>query len=334
MPSIVKSLILIFCLISCNGAYHAVAAKQQIFVFHTDEFWLSLHHFLYVLGRAQNRERDASRDAVVGAPSDEQRGLSKLNASEREIWRKAVSSYAAGPSKRDIVFDDPLPDVTNTLTRARDAGSLTGFSFDPTISSILESAAAIYRKAWWDQHHSANRKWQKTIQRLVDKHGASVLAFITKAYKTQWPVNGFDVHISAYANWAGAYSTKNNLLVLSSLDLSTQGAYGFETIFHEGMHQWDEQIQDALIEQAKRIGKYFPRALSHSLIFYTAGDAVRRVIPNHVPYAERFGVWERGWGSFKDALDAAWKPYLDGHGTRNEAFAAVITRTAVAAPKQ
>jgi hypothetical protein len=293
-----------------------------------------LHHFLYVLGRAQNNEGDASREAVAGAPSDEQRGLSKLNASEREIWRKALAAYAAGASKRDVVFDDPLPDVTNALVRAGIAKSLSGSSVDPTISSILESAAPVYRKAWWAQHQSANRKWRKAIESLVDKHGAAVMAFITSAYKMQWPVNGFDVHISAYANWAGAYSTKGHLLVLSSLDPSTQGAHGFETIFHEGMHQWDEQIQDALIDQAKRIGKYFPRGLSHSLIFYTAGEAVRCVIPNHVPYAEKFGVWQRGMEPFKHALDEAWKPYLDGHGTRDEAFAAVITLIAVAPPKQ
>jgi hypothetical protein len=88
-----------------------------------------------------------------------------------------------------------------------------------------------------------------------------------------------------------------------------------------------------LVEQAKRSGKYFPRGLSHSMIFYTAGYAVSRVIPNHVPYAEKFGVWERGWGSFKDALDKTWKPYLEGHGTRDEAFAAVIMRTDVSPPK-
>ena len=160
-----KSLILISCLIVCNATQHPVAAKQQIFVFHTDEFWLSLHHFLYVLGRAENKETNASREAVVNAPADEQRGLSKLNASEREIWRKAVSAYAAGPSKKDIVFDDPLPDVTKTLTRAGNARTLAGFSSDPTISSILESAAPIYRKAWWDQHHSAIRNGGRLFSR-------------------------------------------------------------------------------------------------------------------------------------------------------------------------
>jgi hypothetical protein len=31
----------------------------------------------------------------------------------------------------------------------------------------------------------------------------------------------------------------------------------------------------------------------------------------------------------KAALEQDWKPYLDGQGTRNEAFAKVINRTAI-----
>src|SRR4029079_14379309 len=106
---------------------------------------------------------------------------------------------ASGVSKKDIVFDHPLPDITKALTRAGNVKSLSGNQIDPMISSILESAAPIYRKAWWDQHHGANIKWQKTIQSLVDKHGAAVMAFITTTYKMNWPANGFDVHISAYS---------------------------------------------------------------------------------------------------------------------------------------
>jgi hypothetical protein len=86
--------------------------SENIFVFHTDEFWLNLHHFLYVLARAENKESDASREAVVDAPADQERGLAKLSPKEQAIWRKAVASYAAGPSKKDMVFDDPLPAVT------------------------------------------------------------------------------------------------------------------------------------------------------------------------------------------------------------------------------
>jgi hypothetical protein len=312
----------------------AKTRERTIFVFHTDEFWLNLHHFLYVLGRAENKETNASREAVIEAPRDQEHGFEKLNAKEQKIWRDAVTSYAAGVSKKDIVFDDPLPALTNALARAEDLKSLKGSAVDPAIASILERAAPIYRKAWWRTHHDANRNWQKAIQVLLDRHGATVLAFITNAYKLQWPAAGFPIHVSAYSNWAGAYSITGNLLVLSSLAPGNQADYGLETIFHEGMHQWDDQLFEALREQATRVNKFFPRGLSHSLIFFTAGEAIRRVLPQHVPYAEKFGVWQRGLGPMKLALEEIWKPYLDGHGTRDEALAELIKRTAVEPPRK
>jgi hypothetical protein len=316
-------------------AMSSVQAKPRdtrsatIFVFHTDEFWLNLHHFLYVLGRAVNKTPDMTREAVVEAPRDQERGFEKLSANEQKTWSDAVASYAAGLSKKDLVFDDPLPALTNALARKGEAKSLTGSELEPAVATILERAAPIYRKAWWRKHHEANQNWKKAVQVLVDRHGATVLAFITNAYKLPWPAAGFPVHVSGYAGWAGAYSTTGDLLVLSSLAPGNQSNNGLETIFHEGMHQWDDQVQEALREQARKASKVVPRNLSHALIFFTAGEAVRRVAPEHVPYAEKFGVWQRGMGPFKTAAEEVWKPYLDGRGTRDEAFAELIRRTAI-----
>jgi hypothetical protein len=276
---------------------------QTIFVFHTDEFWLNLHHFLYVLGRAENKERDAAREAVAGAPTDQESGLQTLSAKNQRLWREAVRAYAAGPSKKDIVFDEPMPGLTRSLARAGNTKSLSGVEIDSATAAILERAAPIYRKAWWKKHREANRRWQKSMEVLVDRHGAAVLAFITNAYKMEWPATGFPIHVSGYSNWAGAYSITGNLLVLSSQSPSLQELYGLETIFHEGMHQWDEQLFEALRAQAVKLNKFFPRGLDHALIFYTAGEAVKHVVPGHVPYADKFGIWQRGLASFKPALD-------------------------------
>ena len=120
---------------------------------------------------------------------------------------------------------------------------------------------------------------------------------------------------------------------MASISPWLQGLYGFETAFHEGMHQWDEAVFAAMREQAIKANKFFPRGLTHSMIFFTAGEAVRSVVPDHVPYAEKFGVWQRGLASMKVALEEIWKPYLSGRGTRDEAFAALIQRTAVDPPK-
>ena len=51
-------------------ASRAVAASSTIFRFESDELWLNLHQFLYVLGRAEAGMADAKRDAVSGAPAD------------------------------------------------------------------------------------------------------------------------------------------------------------------------------------------------------------------------------------------------------------------------
>lgn len=316
----------------CAQSQRALPADKRtspIFIFHTDEFWLNLHHFLYVLGRAENKERDTARAAVAEAPADQDRGLKMLTEKEQKIWRESVAAYAAGVSKKDLVFDTPLPAVTGALARAGDSKKLTAPDIDTGLVTVLERAAPIYRKAWWKQHSDANHNWQKSIESLIDKYGASVLAFITKAYRMEWPGSGFPVHVSGYSNWAGAYSTDGNLLVMSSQSPDLQGLYGVETAFHEAMHQWDQQIFDALRQQAIKLNKFFPRGLSHAMIFYTAGQAVLSVVPGHVPYADKFGVWQRGMAQFKAPLEEVWKPYLDGRGTREEAFAALVVRTAV-----
>jgi hypothetical protein len=311
-----------------QSASRAAAPSSTIFRFESDELWLNLHQFLYVLGRAEAGMADAKRDAVSGAPADAERGLASLSEDERRVWREAVSAYARGLSRKDAVFDDPLPALAGALASAHDAARLTGIDADAATIALLERVAPIYRKAWWPAHHTANRTWQTAIAALVDQHGAAVLAFITHVYGMAWPTAGYPVHLSAYANWAGAFSTRGNLLIVSSLDAGTRGAYGLETVFHEGMHQWDSEVFGLLRTHARAIDKLIPNFLSHAIIFYTAGEAVRRVVPSHVPYADAFGVWARGAQPLKAALQEAWQPYLDGQGTRDEAFAAVVKKTA------
>jgi len=74
---------------------------------------------------------------------------------------------------------------------------------------------------------------------------------------------------------------------------------GLEIIFHEGMHQWDDQVFEALRAQAGKVKKFFPRGLDHALVFFTAGKRFAGPCQVHEPYAEKFGIWQRGLGPFK-----------------------------------
>jgi hypothetical protein len=303
-------------------------SASPIFIFHADRFWLNLHHFLYVLGRAQNQAPDSTRDAVEMAPADQEQGLAGLNKQDQTIWRDAVSAYAASLSHKDLIFDKSLSSLTSALAKAGDARSLEGVAIDSTVASTLTRVAPIYRKQWWAKHRAANQEWQKGTTAIVNQYGADVLAFITKAYQLPWPAAGYDVNISAYANWAGAYSVDGGLVVLSSLAPGNRGTYALESTFHEAMHQWDAEVFEALRTAARKQNKLVPRNLSHTMIFFTAGEAVRHVVPRHVPYAIQFRLWEGAFGGFKPALDEVWKPYLDGSGARDDALAELIRRTA------
>ena len=52
--------------------------------------------------------------------------------------------------------------------------------------------------------------WQFSMQALVNKYGRMILGFITNAYGMPWPAAGYPVHLSAYANWAGAHTGRGS----------------------------------------------------------------------------------------------------------------------------
>jgi hypothetical protein len=271
--------------------------QTSIFRIETDEFWLNLHHFLYVLGRAQNNEFDSKRAAVANAPVD----AARLKPEHAEAWRNAVTAYANGPSKLDAIFSAAL---------TKKSLSLTGVNTRPD-DATLRAVESIYRTTWWPTHREANRQLRARLDDLTAKHGREILAFITKAYGMEWPPRGYTVHLCAYANWAGAYSTADGLLVVGSTT-PWDRLNDLEIVFHEAMHQWDDEMN-------KRLGSN----LSHALIFYTAGEAVRRIDPTYTPFAESAGIWDRGMKPFRALLDKHWKPYLEGKGTREEAIRAM-----------
>jgi hypothetical protein len=302
-------------------------ALLAIFVFHTDDVWLNLHQFLYVLGRHEAATPDRMRRATVGAPADADRGLATLSADEQRAWREAVTFYAQGLSKLDAVFDEPLVRVGQALAAAGNRPNLAERELDPKLAATLAKVAPIYQKVWWPAHERANLAWAQSTEALVVKHGDKVLPFITRGYGLPWPEKGFPIKVTAYANWAGAFSTRGNLLLISSLDTGNAGITGLESAFHEAMHQWDDAVYEALDAHARKQMTKVPPILSHALIWYTVAEAMRSAVPDHVGYAEANGLWRQSaLATFKPILDEVWRPYLHGKGTREEAFAALLRR--------
>jgi hypothetical protein len=305
------------------------AAGGRIFRISTNEFWLNLHHLLYVLARSELKLPDAARDAVAAAPTETARLLAGLDSSDQATWKAAVMTYAERLAQRDLVFDDTLIDITNALVGGTDAARLPSGVADAAVAEALRRAAPIYRKALWPAHEAANRQWAASMESLVARHGQRVLDHILRAYRMQWPTDGYPVRTVAFANWAGAYSTRGDLLVVSSLAPGSRDLYGMEILFHEAMHQWDDSVLAIIRRHTSEQNVRAPRSLSHQMIFFTAGEAVRSVVPEHVPYAEQFGLWTGPWERVREALVALWKPYLAGRGERDAVIGEVVRRTGV-----
>jgi len=119
--------------------------ERPIFVYRSG-FWLSLHHYLYVLGRVDAKMPDIQRRAVAGAPDDEAKGLATLNASEVQIWKDIVREYGTGLSRMDAVFDDRMVTIGRALAAAGNVDSLERSDVEPNVRKLLERAAPVYRR--------------------------------------------------------------------------------------------------------------------------------------------------------------------------------------------
>ena len=306
------------------GVDRGAQARQAASLFRfRSGFWSNLHHFLYVLGRDRNRAPDRARDAVVNAPKDVE-GLSAQSEAARTAWEAAIGAYAAGPSKKDAIFDRDLVAMTRALADAPDDSDLSGLALDPAVVSALRQAAPVYRAVWWPRHARGNAARRAELEKMIDLYGVRAVARLTGLYGTRWPPTPQTIDLCAYTNWAGAYSTDGGLIAVSSTDEALSGSEGLETLLHEASHQWDEDVERRLSAIASKAGRPVPRSLSHALIFYTSGEIVLELIPGHVPYATRFGVWDRGMSDLKPLLDTYWRPYVRGTVTFDEAIAAIL----------
>lgn len=289
-------------------------------------FWVNLHHFLYVTARAR-RGLDATRPAVTAALSDTT-GFGALPASKRAEWEAALDYYTRAVAERDILFDSSLVVVNVALSHSTDSASLGAVGLDAELTAALERAATAYREVWWTRHDAANRRWIAAVRPLIDQHGDSAAAWETRAFGVRWPEKAVPVDVAAYANWAGAYTTEGpSHVTVSSLNVDTQGTAAFETLFHEVLHTMDgalfEQYRNAVSAQ----GKHMMRDPTHPFIFYTAGEVTRRLFPGHVPYAEAVGLWTRSrdLGAMRPLMQRYWQPWLDGQISLQQALQRIAT---------
>jgi hypothetical protein len=336
-----------------------------VFEFHSG-FWLNLHHMLYQ--EAKQRSSPAEHPtpgkyahSVIDVSLGERPVLTQ---SEQRAWTDAVNFYAANYANHDLLFSNDLVILKNQLGDFEDCDELSGVKkkncdagLPPNITHILEAAGAVYRAHYWVNHDRANRRWIAVVAPLIRGQGVGISERLAAAYQTKWPKPKIRVDVSAYANWAGAYTTLDPLRVtISSLDPRNQDTAALEVLFHEASHGIAEPVEQAIARECRQRDKAIPRDLWHALVSYTTGELIRdainsgdsatetasnvgpadgstppsfddRSIPGggSTPYAVREHLYARGWDDYLTLLTRYWQPYLEGHASFDDAIARMVS---------
>jgi hypothetical protein len=308
----------IFVLLAARPILAPGQQANRLFTFRNG-FWLNLHHFMYVLGRAKNKTTDSTRGAVAGARSDKGNGKDPTGE-----WGDAILTYSQTISKQDVLFDRDASAITSRIAALADDATLPD-DMDARLRDALAQAEPHYRRVWWNTHSESNQRFIRGLESMLDRYGKAMEEEISRAYQESWPSGGFTIDVCAYAVWAGAYSTSRGLIVLASTDAAMAGTQAIESVFHESMHQWDDDMQRRIRNAARAAGVKAPNSLSHSLIFHTAGYVASKVIPGHQPYAKVNGLWTGGAFVALEKLDLYWLPYLEGKVGLSDALRSLLT---------
>jgi hypothetical protein len=298
-------------------------ATDRYFQFHSG-FWINLHLFLLeeavtrVGGREIGREAELTSDSAISAT---------LTGTEKTNWDNAVAYYQTKLIGLDLVTNDRMRIIKNTLENFEDQSSLRLSHLDPQLVRLLNNAAPVYRAHWWPAHDRANRAWIAAVAPLIHADGNTLTQKISAAYETPWPADPLRVDVVAYADASGSFATLlPTRLAISSLDPGNQKLSAEEVLFHESSHALAEKVANMLFADFAADRRKAPRELLDAILSYTASYFVGQAHSDDISYAGGNALSQPAdWAGFDAAIKQDWQPHLEGRSSAREAVARVVS---------
>jgi hypothetical protein len=261
----------------------------------------------------------------------------KLPQSARAAWDGAVDYYAA------IVSPAEWSDRQQYLLRVQLAGfdeewkDADARQFVEIARSFRAAATPAYKACRWDAQDEKNHLWIEELKPRLTSDEQRIAPRLEQLYRKRWKRLPIPVDVVEIVNWSGANSillhpAGGHLLISNEY----QGPAAVEVVFHEASHllmDRSDPLRQALDSAASALDLQLPDDLWHVVLFYTTGEAVRRILddgvkPGYTPML--YAIFDRGtWGGYRKALEDTWRPYLDGERTLSEAAARLVETTGV-----
>lgn len=289
--------------------------------FHSN-FWINLHHYLY-----QKAKRIKQNKADTPNPWDaEQAIIDSFSPVQKQVHQTAINYYQEHMIELSLLWDLSLLNAQLSLFQ--------GFNIDnkpyqSTLFKVLNDVAPIYRQKLWPLHHQKNLAVLKAHQSDLTASEAQVIKKMEHFSGKNWPSrNTTRVDLTAYANWAGAYSTPLGYIYISSLDPDLKTSAFVEIVWHEAAHvlfDWESPIQQFVHQNKGDADNRTYRNIWHSVMFYLSGQAVKEYYQSqhkeHIILMRSKKIYHRYLTpTFIQALDA----WYQGKSSREDALQKVI----------
>ena len=307
----------------------ALVATTPHFAFFSD-FDSNLHDALLEAGRDKNFSRPALFEA-----GDEASCFEGLPGELRSGWKHALDYYA------EVISSEKWDQkqqywIRMDLSGSAELDETRDMRFVGIARGLRQAAAPAYEACYWAARDEENRSWIAELVAQLELQEEAIAEKLAGLYAT--PLAGLPIRVDVMetVNWSGATTV---LLgpVGGHIQISTpdRGPVAVELIFHEASHTLmgrGHPIRKALATAAKKLDLPLPRDLWHAVLFYTTGDAVRRVLDEqgsqdeegYTPMLFAIGIF----GHHHEAMKSAWTGYLDGERTLDEAAADLVRAAA------
>lgn len=312
-----KRTLIALALVANLGAQEA--PRKSMFVFQ-NSFWLNLHQFV--------RGEVYRRNAKITPGLDP----ATLDEKDRAAWTGALDAYE-DLAKRNLIFDETLRGVANTLATVGNADRLPDAIVGASTTAALNAAAPIYRARIWPVRQRDNDLWIASATRLLEQHEAAMAPSVALAYQIPWPNQPILVDAVGECGPASAITHDGPPGFAAHTQASAAsprntGDAPLELLIHEAAHA--DGVQDRIIAMiagaAAKQKLQAPQDLWHAVIMFTSGTLAHRELARtgaepYVPYAYRYNQYTP---KERSALERDWGPYLDGKMSREEALEKLV----------
>ena len=249
----------------------SLVATTRYFEFHNN-YWTNLHHFLFQKAKGdqlKHLEEDGQTFLDIGEVAI----WEELDTADSTILQNTIAYYQEHIINRSLMRNSALRLWLQSL---KEEGEIVDTTYSAELTGILNKASPIFTRYFWPVFKMHNDTILAKHVDLVRKFETIAIQQMEKLAGYPWPDLKVRVDLTAYANWAGAYTPARPTMniFISTIDPGAPSSYFLETVFHEGAHllySRESAFRSKIYHRSKEREMDFPKQLWHASLFYLCG---------------------------------------------------------------